>query len=262
MAMIISAGATFKPLATSGRDPQEVLRRERFKRNQELTKELHKWQMANYSPEDINDTTFRPLVLGYYALYLAYVCKRNAVLRKDGRLKKLNRALRMIGQAFEKFNTQHIKQPMRQRIKRRVKELHELKWQESYQNALNDYERYYTRLGDSPEIAVARSHARYGYSLLRVLERYLREAEQRTSERYGRQVEFPMQKEVAWLRDYFEAVMSIDYKPTPSDALIEGIIYNKARSITEDDVLSSVELNGDPVDNEQAIWWYYGYGTT
>lgn len=262
MAMIISAGATFKPLATSGRDPQEVLRQERFKRNQELTKELHKWQMANYSPDDINDTTFRPLVLGYYAFFLAIVCKKDATRRFVSELFELNKCLRMMAQQFDRFNAQTLIRPMRQRIKARVRTLHEYNWQASYQNALNDYERYYKRLGDSAEVATARSNARYGYIVLRVLARYLREAEERTSARYGQKVELPMQEEVAWLEDYFKAVMAIDYEHTSTDTLIEGIIYNKCRSITAEDVHSTIDIDGDPRDNEQAVWWDYQFGTT
>lgn len=263
MATIIPLlGKTFRPLATSGLDPREVLRLERLKRNQELTKELHQWQMENYSPEDINDSTFRPLVLGYYAFFLAIVCKKDATRRFVSELFELNKCLRMMAQQFDRFNAQTLNRPMRQRIKRRVKELHEYNWQASYQNALFDYERYYKRLGDSAEVATARSNARYGYIVLRVLARYLREAEERTSARYGQKVELPMQKEVAWLEDYFKAVMAIDYEHTATDTIIEGIIYNKCRSITAEDVQSTININGDPRDNEQAVWWDYQFRTT
>lgn len=251
----------FQPVATSGQDPRVLEAQAKRDRERKLTKELYAWQMANYSPDDIADTTYRPLVLGYYAFFLANTCKRNAKYSKSQELKELNRCLRMMGRKFDAFNCKTIKKPIRQHIKRQVIDLHEINWDNSYLKPLWAFERYYSsQFGDVGELASARANARYGYLLVRVLELYLREAEVHTSERYGQKITLPMQEEVAWLVDYFEAVMHYDFIETKDDAIVEGIIYNKARSITGEDVVQEITQAEMAIDNEKSIWWYYAFG--
>ncbi len=259
--IIVPRTFDFRPVATSGQDPRVLEAQAKRERERKLNKELHAWQMANYSPDDIADTTYRPLVLGYYAFYLANVCKRNAKWKRSQELKELNRCLRMMGRKFDAFNCKTIKKPVRQHIKRQVIDLHQINWDSSYLKPLWAFERYYSsQFGDVGELASARANARYGYLLIRVLERYLREAEERTSERYGKQIVLPMQEEVAWLKDYFAAVMSYNFVETRDDAIVEGILYNKARNITGEDVTYEISQAEMAINNERAVWWDYGFG--
>lgn len=259
-AIIVPRVFDFQPVATSGRDPREMQAQAKRERECQLNKELHAWQMANYSPDDIADTCYRPLVLGYYAFFLAHQVKREAKSQGLSELHELNRCLRMMGQKFDKFNAQTIKSPLRQHLKSRVLDLHELRWDDSYQKPLWTLQRYYRRLGDSAERSQLRADAHYGYLLIRVLERCLSEAEQKSSERYGKQIVLPMQDDVAWLKDYFEAVMHYDYQASEDDAIIGGILYNKASSITGEDVSRTLSEEDIKRAGERAIWWYYGFG--